>query len=63
MKYRYMLIDKINKTVKMVDAESCQAATENKYGIRHDINYKLEWNGQDNDFARLSKKYSKFRRI
>lgn len=63
MNYRWMLIDKVNKTVKMIDSESCQASTENKHGIRMNPNFKLEWNCQDEDFARLSKKYSKYRRI
>lgn len=63
MNYRYMLIDKVNKTVKMIDSESCQAATEHKYGIRNNENFKLEWNGQDEDFKRLPKKYNKFIRI
>lgn len=69
-KYRYMLINKVNKTVKMVDSESCMATTQGK--ICNDLNidymsfletHKLEWNGQDEDFKRLSKKYSKFKRI
>lgn len=63
MNYRYMLIDKANKTVKMIDSESCQATTENKHNIRNNENYKLEWNAQDEDFKNLSKKYSKFTKI
>jgi len=62
MEYRYILIDKLNKTVKMINSESCQAVTEDKHGIRFNDNLKLEWNGQEDDFKNLSKKYQKFRR-
>jgi len=65
-----MLIDKVKKTIKMVDSESCMATTQDKICNELTIDYmsfwethKLEWNGQDEDFKRLSKKYSKFKRI
>lgn len=68
--YRYMLIDRKDRTVKMVNSESCRATTESKLESLLNLDhwsflerYKLEWNGQDEDFKRLSKKYSKFVRI
>lgn len=67
--YRYMLIDRKDRTVKMVNSESCQATTESKLESLLNLDhfsflerYKLEWNGQDEDFKRLSKKYSKYTR-
>ena len=63
MNYRYILIDKIRKTVKMIDTEGCQAATEDKHGIRCNNNYSLEFNNKDEDFKKLSKKYIKFKKL
>ena len=62
--YYYIVINKRDKQVFMIEAQSCQAATEEEVIkiLKHN-DFRLVFNGMLDNFEELPKKYAKFEKI